>query len=30
LVYTVPRTPARGPKVFEDIENGMFEGLNEL
>ena len=28
LFYTVIRTSAYGPKVFEDVENGMFEGTN--
>ena len=30
LVYTIIRTSACGPKVVEDVENGMFEGSNEL
>ena len=30
LVYTIIRTSARGPKVIENVENGMFEGTNEL
>ena len=30
LVYTIIRMSACGPKVVENVENGMFESSNEL
>ena len=30
LVYTIILASTCGPKVVEDVENGMFESLNEL
>ena len=30
LIHTVILIPARGPEVFGDIENDIFQDLNEL
>ena len=30
LVYTIILASTCGPKVVEDVENSMFESLNEL